>query len=61
MNLKKGDIISLKKPLISGWRGRGIVTYDQHDDLVIFRKEGDCSGWINDRNIVLRCEVTKIK
>ena len=38
--LKKGDRIKLKVRMISGWKGEGIVTEDQHptNDTIVFAR-----------------------
>jgi hypothetical protein len=59
--VKKGDRIRLKVRTLSGWKGIGIVTEDQVNDSVWFRKEGLKPSWLNDSCACSRHECALIR
>lgn len=56
--VKAGDRITLKSPLIDGWRGSGTVTAAV-GDIVLFRRDGARSGPALDRCVACRHEVVR--
>ena len=66
MQLKKGDRIRMKVPLMGGWKGCGTVSEDQISDskdaVVWFFKDGqDITDRSLGRNAACRHEISKIK
>jgi hypothetical protein len=58
VRLNKGDRIRLKKRLLGGWKGFGIVICHEHCGLVEFHKENE-PEWI--RCLAMRHEVAKVR
>jgi hypothetical protein len=57
VSIKPGDRITLKVPLIDGWKGSGTVTW-AGDGIVMFRRDG-ATGALADRSVACRHEVRR--